>query len=253
MISISIIGYNEERNIGRCLESCSWADEIVFTDCGSIDKTVEIASKVADKILYRPNNPNLNVNKQFSIDNCSGDWILYIDPDEVITEELKNEILSVIKSDNRLASGYLIPRKNYYFDKFLRFGGKYPDYQLRLFMNGSGRFQCKSVHERISISGIIKKLKSPILHYPYINVADMMNKSDFYTSRKAEKMFIERRSPRFILLRPAFKFIKNYILKRGFLDGYTGWVTCLMDAHNEFITMLKLKEMYNEKKFLFKN
>ncbi|PIU83797.1 MAG: glycosyltransferase family 2 protein, partial [Elusimicrobia bacterium CG06_land_8_20_14_3_00_38_11] len=200
MISVSIIGHNEEKNIERCLESVRWADEIIFVDCASKDKTVEIAKKYTTKIFYKENNPNLNVNKQFGIEQCNGDWILYLDPDEVVTEELKNEILSEVSrfqlAKFRLKSGiggFLIPRKDFYFGKFLRFGGKYPDYQLRIFKKGFAKFLCKNVHEKVSIDGQILKLKSPMLHYPYQDISDMLKKSNFYTSRKAEYLFSQNK------------------------------------------------------------
>jgi len=247
MISVSIIGHNEENNIKRCMESAKWADEIVFIDCGSTDRTAEISAGYTKNIFKKENNVNLNVNKQFGIDQCRNEWVLYIDPDEVITEGLKNEILSVVGKSSASYGGYLIPRKNYYFGKFLGFGGKYPDYQLRLFRKNSGRFRCESVHERISVNGKIGALKNPMLHYPYMNVSDMLKKSNFYTSRKAELLFSKKKRPGCRLLVPLLKFIENYIFKFGFLDGITGFKVCIMDSYNEFVTLLKLKEIYDEK------
>ncbi|MEW6555806.1 MAG: glycosyltransferase family 2 protein [Elusimicrobiota bacterium] len=250
MISISIIGHNEEKNIGQCLESIKWADELIFVDCASTDKTVEIVKKYTTKIFYKENNPNLNVNKQFGIEQCNGDWILYLDPDEIITDELRNEILSVISHRSSVISGYFIPRKNFYFGRFLKFGGKYPDYQLRLFKKGFAKFPCEHVHERIYIDSKIAKLKSAILHYPYQNISDMLKKSDFYTSRKAEYMFKQNKkhSILFIISFSKLKFFRSFILKFGFLDGFVGLIVAVMDSYNEFISFLKLKELQNEKK-----
>ncbi|MFH1541223.1 MAG: glycosyltransferase family 2 protein [Elusimicrobiota bacterium] len=248
MISISIIGHNEEKNIKRCLESVKWADEIIFVDCGSTDKTVEIARNYTAKIFHSENNSNLNVNKQFGINQCKNDWILYIDPDEVITEELKKEILAKIGNNVIGINSYLIPRKNFYFGKFLRFGGKYPDYQLRLVKKSFAKFPCKSVHEKISVDGQILKLKFPMFHYPYQDISDILSKSNFYTSIKAEYLFSQNKKPGLFLTKSIVKFFRNFILKFGFLDGFTGFVTVVMDAYNEFITLLKLKELQDEKK-----
>lgn len=248
MISVSIIGHNEEKNIERCLLSVAWADEIIFVDCASKDNTVEIAKKYATKIFYKENNPNLNVNKQFGIEQCKGDWILYLDPDEVVTDKLKKEIRSAAGSRQAPAGGYLIPRKNFYFGKFLKFGGKYPDYQLRFFKKGFAKFPCKNVHEKISVDGQILKLKSPMLHYPYQGISDMLKKSNFYTSRKAEYLFSQNKKPVLFLARPAVRFFRNFIIKFGFLDGSVGIVISIMDSYNEFISLLKLKELRNEKK-----
>lgn len=244
MISVSIIGHNEERNIQRCLESVKWSGEIIFVDCGSTDRTVEIVKKYTQKIFHKDNNPNLNANKQFGIEQCKGEWVLYIDPDETITDKLRNEIRQKLQDTESEIKGYLMPRKNFYFGRFLRFGGKYPDYQLRLFKNGFAKFPCQNVHERISVNGRILKLKSPMCHYPYQDVSDMLEKSNFYTSRKAEYLFSRNKKPRFRLIRPLLKFCKNFILKLGFLDGFTGLVVSAMDSYNEFISLLKLKELW---------
>jgi len=247
MISVSVIGHNEERSVRRCLESVRWAGEIVFVDCASTDETARIASEFTGKVYSRENNSNLNVNKQFGIDRCAGEWVLYIDPDEVVTEELKNEIIAAVGRSPSGISGYLIPRKNYYFGRFLRFGGKYPDRQLRLFRKNVGGFECRSVHERISIKGGIEKLKNPMLHYPYGSVSDMLKKSDFYSSRKAELLFSKgARRPR-PLSAPLAKFLRNYFVRVGFLDGFTGLAVCLMDSYNEMLTALKLKEICDDR------
>ena len=242
MISVSIIGHDEEKNIERCLESVKWADEIIFVDCESTDKTAEIVKRYTQKIFSRENNPNLNVNKQFGIEQCKNSWILYLDPDEVITGNLRKEMLSVIQTEGNEVRGYSIPRKNYYFGKFLRFGGKYPDYQLRFFKNGFAKFSCKHVHEKIDVDGKVKKFESPMLHYPYQDISDMLKKSNFYTSRKAEYWFSNGKTPKFILMQSLIKFFKLYFLKLGFLDGFTGFSVSLMDSYNEFVSLLKLKE-----------
>jgi len=155
MISVSVIGHNEERSVRRCLESVRWAGEIVFVDCASTDETARIASEFTGKVYSRENNSNLNVNKQFGIDRCAGEWVLYIDPDEVVTEELKNEIIAAVGRSPSGISGYLIPRKNYYFGRFLRFGGKYPDRQLRLFRKnvGTGAFPTCSKSRIFTVRG----------------------------------------------------------------------------------------------------
>lgn len=249
MIAVSVIGHNEGKNIARCLESVKWVDEIIFVDCDSKDNTVETARNYTSKIFHRENNPNLNVNKQFGIEQCQDDWILYLDPDEVITEELKKEILAKIGNDVSGVNGYLIPRKNFYFGRFLRFGGKYPDYQLRLFRKGFAEFPCKNVHEKISVDGKISRLKFEMIHYPYRDISDILKKSDFYTSRKAEYLFKQNKKQRLFLLRPFVKFFRNFVLKLGFLDGFIGLVVAVMDAYNEFISLLKLKELQNKKRW----
>ncbi|HAM39051.1 MAG: hypothetical protein A2474_00885 [Elusimicrobia bacterium RIFOXYC2_FULL_34_12] len=243
MISVSIIGHNEERNIERCLESVKWVDEIIFVDCESTDKTAEIVNRYTKNVFSCDNNPNLNVNKQFGIEQCKNSWILYLDPDEVVSGNLKKEILSIVQIEDNEIKGYFIPRKNHYFGKFLKYGGKYPDYQLRLFRNGFAKFPCKHVHERINVEGKVRKLESPLLHYPYSDISDMLKKSNFYTSRKGEYWFSKNKKSKFILLQSLIKFFKLYIFKFGFLDGFTGFTVATMDSYNEFVSLLKLKEI----------
>ncbi len=242
-ISISIIGHNERGTLKKCLESVKWADEIVFVDCSSTDGSAEIAGEYTDKIFSRENNPNLNVNKQFGIDQCGSDWIMYLDPDEVVTEDLKAEIVSSIADPANDASGFSMPRKNFYFGKWLRHGGKYPDYQLRLFQKGKARFPCMNVHEKIAVDGKISRLKSPLLHFPCQTISAVTEKSEFYTSRKAEYFLRQGKNIKSCFWRPACKFIRNFLFKFGFLDGPKGAVACLMDAYNEMIFILKLKEL----------
>lgn len=246
-ISISIIGHNERGALRKCLESVKWADEIVFVDCSSTDGSAEIAREYTDRIFSRENDPNLNVNKQFGIDQCKSDWIMYLDPDEIVTEELNAEIISTINNPANNASGFSMPRKNFYFGKWLKYGGKYPDRQLRLFRKGKTRFDCAHVHEKITVNGEIGKLKSPLLHFAYQTISDITQKSEFYTSRKAEYFFRQGKNMNSCFWRPGCKFIRNFLFKFGFLNGSIGAAVCLMDAYNEVIFVLKLKELRRPK------
>ena len=162
-LSVSIIGYNEDCCLDRCLSSVKDADEIIYVDCESFDDSVEVAKKYTDKIYSRKNNPNLNVNKSFGFTKATNEWLLYIDPDESVSYELWKEIKEIINSNSKY-DGYYMPRKNYYFGKWLKRGAKYPDYQLRLFKKDKGEFQCAHVHEKIKVDGKLGYLKNPILH-----------------------------------------------------------------------------------------
>lgn len=240
-ISIATIGHNEQKNLQRCLESVKWANEIVYVDCQSTDKSIEIAKKYTQKIFSRENTRNLNINKQFAIDNCKSDWVLLLDPDEVVPEMLKTEILKTINLSNA-ADGYLIDRRNFYFGHWLRFGGKYPDRQLRLFRNGKARFACIDVHERITVTGKVLKLKNHLKHYPYNSSDDILRKINFYPYLKAEKFI--RKNKKVSMLTPALKFMINYFLKLGFLDGSCGFTAALTDAFSSLISVLIYREKY---------
>src|SRR5438128_112968 len=144
-ISLAIATHNEEANIASCLNSVKdWVDEMILVDGASTDKTVEIAEKAGARVYNAPNETMFHINKQKAIDKCKSDWILQLDADEIITNELKIEILDAINSDS--VNGYWIPRLNYFMGRYLKKGGQYPDYMLRLYRRGKGRLPCKSVH-----------------------------------------------------------------------------------------------------------
>ncbi|MEF3279930.1 MAG: glycosyltransferase family 2 protein [Elusimicrobiota bacterium] len=246
-ISFSIIGHNEADFIEGCFESLKdIAYEIIYVDCQSSDNSVEIAKKYTDKIFYRENNLNLNVNKQFGIEHCIGDWIFYIDPDERLTEELKKEILKVLEGTEY--NGFLISRKNYYLGKWIKYGGKYPDRQLRLFKNGKGVFECKSIHERIKVDGKIGLLKEYFEHIVVKDLKHMVSKMDSYINRGAIEMIRLNRKPSRVLFRSIRNFFINYLFKFGFLDGKIGFFVALIDLLNGFFYYFKVKEIEGNKR-----
>ena len=178
-ISISIIGYNEAENLTACLEALNWVDEIIFVDCESQDNSLEIARRYTTKVYSRPNVRNLNINKQFAIDQCNSSWVIYLDPDEIIPPETADWIREMIQTSSHAA--FYFPRKNYMLGHWLKYGGQYPDFQLRLFRRGKARFPCKHVHERLEVSGTIGKSTFDLLHYPYRTLEQVVNKFNFYT------------------------------------------------------------------------
>ncbi len=244
-LSFAIIGHNEAELLEGCLESIKdIADEIVYVDCQSSDRSIDVARKYTDKIFLKENNFNLNVNKQFAIDNCSGDWIFYIDPDERITEEVKKEIIETIK--NTPYNGFLIPRKNYYFGKWLKHGGKYPDKQLRLFKKDKGRFECISIHERIKIDGKIGILKNPFEHIVIEDTKRMVDKMKSYLDRTYYDLMQVNKKRDKIIFRSIRRFFVNYFLKLGFLDGKVGFFVSLIDLLNGFLSYFKYLEFQDK-------
>lgn len=241
-ISFTIIGYNESCFLKDCLNSIKdVAYEIVYVDCGSSDESVEVAKKINAKIFTRENNFNINVNKQFAIDNSSGDWVFYMDPDEKLSEELKKEIVSTLKNTD--SCGFLIPRKNFYFGKWLRYGGKYPDKQLRLFKRGFARFECRSIHERIKVDGKVAELKNPFYHTVVRDTRHLVNKMKSYAEREGEEIKRLNKKQRDIGLRAIRRFIINYFLKLGFLDGVTGLFVAVIDLYNGLLFYFKSNEL----------
>ncbi|OGR41824.1 MAG: hypothetical protein A2X35_10960 [Elusimicrobia bacterium GWA2_61_42] len=240
-LSIAMIANNEEKNLSRSLRSAAWADEIVFVDCGSTDGTVLAARDFPVKLFSRPNSRAVYVNKQFAVDQAASDWILILDADEEITSSLKAEIRRFIAAPGFVAAQ--MPRRNFYFGRWLRHGGKYPDTQLRLFKRGCARFLPLPVHERLEVDGPVGRLKEPLLHYPYSDEEDQRRKLAFYTEILTRSYALKGRSRLSVLLRPFTRFFSAYILKFGFLDGTQGLRTALMD----FRTVLASALLYIKK------
>ncbi len=252
-LSICMIARNEEANIGRTLDSVmGWAQEVIVVDCESIDTTAEIARRSGAQVHSLPNNANLNINKNASFDLANCEWVLCLDADEVIPDELKQEIEAVIASQPN-HNGYLIPRRNFYFGVPLMHGGNYPDNQLRLFRRDKGRFAEKHVHERISIDGTIAHLQHPFDHYPYPTIATWMKKFDFYTSFEAsvleqKDIAITPSSIRhYMIMRPLRRWIERLFLKKGIRDGVPGVLAATFDLMNNVVSFGKYWEQQKNK------
>ena len=230
-ISIAIIAHNEEKNVPRCLADTAWADEVIFVDCGSSDATAKAASAFRVKLFSRPNSTAVYVNKQFAADQAASDWILILDADEDISPELREEIKEVTARPGA-AAAYAMPRRNFYFGRWLKHGGKYPDVQLRLFRRGKARFAQVPVHEYLQVDGPTELLKNPLDHYPYSDPEDMRRKLEFYSDILVKSYVLKKKNRLLILLRPFTRFCSAYIFKLGFLDGREGWTTAAMDFRN---------------------
>lgn len=244
-LSIVIITYNEEENIKKCLESVKWVDEIVIVDGFSTDRTVEICKEYTDKIYQRENVSNLNINKSYGFKEALSEWILYLDADERVSPELAQEIREVLSREDKFVA-YKMPRKNYYFGRWLKHGGNYPDRQLRLFRRGKAYFECRHVHEKLQIEGEIGYLQYPLLHFTYPTISHYLKKFDFYTSFEAEYMFKSNKKYSAlseIAIKPIIRFIRRYFFKLGFLGGLPGFLAAIFDALSRVVSYGKYLEI----------
>jgi len=241
-LSIAIIAHNEEHKLARALASAAWAEEIILVDCGSTDNTAAAAKELKVRFFSRPNSTAVYINKQFAIDQAASDWVLVLDADEEIPAGLREEIKKAIASRSD-AAAFKMPRRNFYFGRWLKHGGQYPDTQLRLFRRGRARFVPLPVHEHIEVDGGIARLSQDLYHYPCADVEDMERKRVFYREMLAESYLFKRKNRLLILLRPFSRFFYNYALKLGFLDGPEGLRTALMD----FRTILSAALLYIKK------
>ncbi|NLI79376.1 MAG: glycosyltransferase family 2 protein [Candidatus Riflebacteria bacterium] len=246
-IGFSLIAHNEERQIAEALRSVAWADQTVVIDCDSTDRTGAIVREFPHVTLFRrPNNPNLNVNKTFGIDQLTTDWIFYLDPDERIPDALADELRRTLPDTPHAA--FRLPRRNFFFGRWLAHGGQYPDLQVRLFRRGQARFPNRHVHESLEVDGSVGRLTEPFDHHPYPTLDDYLRKMNFYTGFQADFWRQEGRRPgwldaaRFLALRPLSRFLRRYLLKGGCRDGWPGYVAALGDAFQTAISYAKFLE-----------
>ena len=222
-LSVTIITKNEEKNIGRCLASLKWADEIVVVDTNSTDRTVEICRQHTEQV-FSESWHGYGKQKNICAMHAKNRWILIIDADEVVTSTSAEEIQKVIKEGPQYMA-YQFPRKNYFGDRWVRFGGWYPDQILRLYNKEKVSFSESQVHERLIPGENAGSLKNALMHYSYCNREDYIQRQDRSSTLYAQ----EKRAIGFranwthIYLRPPFNFIKNFVLKQGFRDGSLGF------------------------------
>lgn len=255
-ISVAMLAHNESQLIGETLETLRFVNEIVLVDAQSSDNTAEIAQSYGVIVITQPNVNNLNINKNIAIDACSSNWILYIDADERISEECKIEILAAIQSESYDA--YFLPRLNRIIGKEMRFGGVYPDWQLRLFRRGTFRFPEKHIHEKVVGQGRIGKLKHPIQHETYPEVTHLIRKLVFNAKFEAEYAWNNGLRPsislafQWLFWKPITRTIERYFLKLGFLNGFAGIASVAFDAMNFIVRYLYLVE-WNQKRKINSN
>jgi glycosyltransferase involved in cell wall biosynthesis len=243
-ISIVISAYNEEKKLSRTLTSVQWADEIVVVDSSSTDKTHSIAKEFGAKIYIQPNNQMLNINKNYGFLKATKDWIFCLDADEVISEELKKEITTILKHDTDVI-GYWIPRKNIIFNKWIQHGIWWPDKQLRLFRRGYGKYPCKHVHEYIHVEGNIGNIQSPFVHYNYESISQYLTKlNTIYTENEVNNLLNSgyQISWHDAIRFPLSDFVKVYFAQQGYKDGFHGLILSLLQAFYSFIVFAKVWE-----------
>lgn len=238
-LSIAIATFNEEENIKRCLDRVKdWVYEIVVVDGESIDKTVEIARDAGAKLIVVKNQAVFHINKQKAIDACRGEWVLQLDADEIVSEGLASEIKDVIKHSD--SNGYWVPRKNFFLGRFLKKGGQYPDYTLRLYRRGMGRLPAKDVHEQAIVEGKVGYLKNSLLHYPYKNFYSYLIKWNRYTDLISSQIRDELKRKNlmdkmfygvlYVIIKPIHWFLLTYLRHKGFMDGWQGFVFSFFSA-----------------------
>ena len=247
-ISATIITFNEESNIKAACESLAWADEIVVVDSNSTDKTREIAESCGARVIVNEW-PGFGAQKQFAVNRATYDWIFSLDADERVSDQLRKS-LETLKQHRRAeeADGYVVPRRTYYQGRWIRGGGWYPDYQLRLFNRTKGRWKLRHIHESVEMDAgaIVRELGGDLLHYTSPNAAHHHRMiGERYAPLAAQQMFEEgRRTSVFGVATAApAAFVRSLILKGGFRDGFAGFTIASFAAHHAFLKQLMLWEL----------
>jgi glycosyltransferase involved in cell wall biosynthesis len=235
-----MIAANAVDTIGASLKSASFADDIVVVVPNLKDSTASAARRLGARVFAHPLK-GFGPTKNFAIGKSRGEWLLSLDADEVVTPALRRQIEAVVRADGP-HSLYGVPRRNFYFGRWLRHGGKYPDRQYRLFRRGSARFLPKHLHEGMVTAGSRGNLSAPLDHYPYRSLEEFFRKLVFYAAYDAEHLHAKGISAgfstafRYCAWRPTTRFIRRYFLKLGFLDGVPGLLACLHDSLTNILT-----------------
>lgn len=242
-VSVAVITKNEEENIEDALKSVKDFEDIVVVDSFSEDRTVEICKKYTHRV-YQHGWQGYAKQKQIAVDYAEKPRVLILDADERVTPELKSEIMEEIK--NTSFSGFYIPRKNFFLGKWIRHGGWWPDYTLRLFLKDKAIMEDRKVHEKVVVKGKVGYLKNPLEHYTYRTVSDYIKKMELYSTLSAEEIYNKKSTPLLsMLINPVFIFTKMFFIRQGFRDGVHGFILAVLYS---FYTFLKYAKVWEKKK-----
>ncbi len=225
-LSVVIIAKNEEKFIADAIKSSLFADEILVLDSGSTDATCSIAKELGAKVMHQ-DWLGFGMQKNKAVELANNDWVFILDSDERITLELQSEILITLK--NPAADGYRVARLNNFFGKYVRRCGLYPDYSIRLFNRQKGRLNDVTVHESVQIDGKIGKLKNHMLHLAFDTVEEFYNKQKIYASLSQKDSSLVK-----AFISPVWTFVKIYIFRLGFAEGWRGFIIAKVYAQYTF-------------------
>lgn len=251
-ISATIIAFNEAANIADACKSLAWADEIVVVDSGSSDETLQIAADCGARVITQTW-AGFAAQKQFAVEQSSHEWIFSLDADERVSDELKNSISRLRQeSEAELADGYRIPRRSFYQGRWIKGGGWYPDWQLRLFRKSRGHWEPRHIHESVKVKAgaRVEKLSGDILHYSVRDSAHHHRMiGERYAPLAAQQMFDDGRRTSTLRIAGAAPaaFVSSYLLKGGFRDGLAGITIAGFAAHHAFLKHLMLWEKQKAK------
>jgi glycosyltransferase involved in cell wall biosynthesis len=243
-LSVVLVTLNEEKNIDRCLQSVRWADEIVVVDSFSVDRTVELARKYTDKV-YQHEYPGTSKQVERGIGYATGDWIFVIDADEEMSEELSSEVKQALNREGDIA-GYEFIRKPRAFGKWIEHGGWFPDYQFRFFRKDSYYPEHQEIHGGFTTKGKRGRLNGYLYHHTYETIYAYVEKMNEYTSLHVSNRLKDNPSVdvqwHHLILNPLSHFLRMFFSKKGYRDGFHGFVLALLDSTYAMLMYAKLWE-----------
>jgi glycosyltransferase involved in cell wall biosynthesis len=246
-VSVTVITKNEAADIGDALASVAWADEIVVVDSESSDDTVAIAKRFTERVVVRPW-PGYPAQKNYAASIAANDWILSLDADERATPALGGEIRALMSAVPR-ESAFRIPRVTWHLGRWIRTTDWYPDFQTRLYDRRAAKWAGRYVHESVAAAGEVGRLRGELQHYAYRDIADHLETIDRYTTYAARQMHEDGRRAGMLDLigHPPLAFLRNYILRRGVLDGGPGLIISALNSYYVFLKFAKLRELQSQK------
>lgn len=241
MISAVILTKNEEKNIEACLENLSWCDEVIVIDDESKDKTVDLAKKKSARVYIRALEDDFALQRNFGLEKAKGDWVLFVDADERVSQALWYEIMAKLNTPFSPYDGYFLKREDVIWGKKLRYGETGNIKILRLAKKNAGKWSGK-VHEVWNVKGKTEVLQNSLTHYPHQTIKEFLHEINYYSDLRAQELQKKKVQVSWftILLYPKAKFILNYVVKRGFLDGLPGFIFALMMSLHSFLVRGKL-------------
>jgi glycosyltransferase involved in cell wall biosynthesis len=242
-LAVTIITLDEAEHVGPAIDSAAFADEVIVVDSGSRDATVAIARARGARVVER-DWPGYVEQKNYAAALASCDWIFSLDADERITPALAAEIRDVLRAEPPVHA-YRVPRVTFHLGRWMRTTDFYPDFQTRLYDRRAARWHGKYVHESVAADGRVGRLTHELQHYSYRDLRDHLDRINHYTTLAARQMHEggRRAGPLDLLVHPPAAFLRNYVLRRGFMDGTAGLTLSLVNAYSVFLKFAKLWEL----------
>jgi glycosyltransferase involved in cell wall biosynthesis len=243
-LSAVLIAQDEEKTIGDALASVAFCDDIVLVDSGSTDRTRAIAEAAGARVVVNAPWPGFVAQRDFATRAAHHDWVLPLDADERVSAALREEIEGRRRRGFD-AAGYRIPRVVWYLGRWIRATDWYPDWQVRLFDRTRGGWQGNLVHESVVVRGPLGRLRGELEHHPYADISDHLCKIDSYTTLWARQAHAAGRRSNVadMVAGASWAFFRNYVLKRGFLLGSSGFIVSVLNTHYTFAKLAKLREL----------